>query len=241
MTTSTAAPDEIARFSAMAEAWWDPTGSFKPLHRFNPVRLGFLRSRLVGHFERDPKALSPFTGLRLLDIGCGGGLLAEPLTRMGFAVTGIDAAEKNIAIARLHAEGAGLAVDYRVASPEMLAAESYDVVLAMEVVEHVADAALFMAEAARLVRPGGVLVAATLNRTPQAFALGIVGAEYLLRWVPRGTHDWRKFVTPAELAGHFRRNGLLLKEIRGFSFSPLKDEWTESADLSVNYAAWAIK
>ncbi len=239
--TSTAAPDEIARFSAMAEAWWDPTGSFKPLHRYNPIRLSFLRDRLVSHFGRDPKALSPFAGLRLLDIGCGGGLLAEPLSRMGFAVTGIDASEKNIAVARLHAEGSGLAIDYRVATPEDLAADSYDVVLAMEVIEHVSDTELFMQAAARLLRPGGALVAATLNRTPQAFALGILGAEYVLRWVPRGTHDWRKFVTPAELAGLFRRSGLTLRELRGFSFSPIKAAWRETGDLSVNYAGWAVK
>ncbi|KAF0112746.1 MAG: bifunctional 3-demethylubiquinone-9 3-methyltransferase/2-octaprenyl-6-hydroxy phenol methylase [Rhodospirillaceae bacterium] len=198
----TASTTELAKFQAMAESWWDPEGPFKPLHRFNPVRIRYIRDHLAAHFGRDVTAARPFAGLSLLDIGCGGGLLAEPMARLGFAVTGIDALDKNVRVATLHAAGAGLAVTYRQATVERLAEESvvFDAVLNMEVVEHVADQTLFLATAADLVAPKGAMVVATLNRTAQSFLLAKIGAEYILRWLPAGTHDWRHFVRPSELA-----------------------------------------
>src|SRR5882672_10541813 len=238
---STVDPADIARFAALAESWWDPAGKFKPLHRLNPVRLGFLRDRLTAHFKHDSAALRPFEGLRLLDIGCGGGLVAEPMARLGFAVTGIDAAGETIATARSHAEQSGLAIDYRAMAAETLAAsgERFDVVLALEIVEHVADLDAFIAAAAMLVRPGGAFVAATLNRTAKSYLFAIVGAEYVLGWLPRGTHDWRKFVRPSELAAALRRNRLRVEEIAGITYNPLGDSWALSADLDVNYMAFA--
>ena len=235
---------EIARFSAIAESWWDPDGKFRPLHRFNPTRLQFIRDRLAAHFGRDLRGLRPFAGLRLLDIGCGGGLLAEPMARLGFEVTGIDAAEKNIGVARLHAAAGGLAIDYRVAAAEALAdaGERFDAVLNMEVVEHVAEPMLFLGAAAALVRPGGAMVAATLNRTPKSFLLAIVGAEYLLRWLPRGTHRWGKFLRPSELVGGLRPHGLKVTEIVGTVYDPLRDRWSLSkTDLDVNYMVLAVR
>jgi 2-polyprenyl-6-hydroxyphenyl methylase/3-demethylubiquinone-9 3-methyltransferase len=189
-------PAEIARFSAIADEWWDPNGKFKPLHRFTPTRLEYIRGRIAGHFGRDALAPKPLAGLRLLDIGCGGGLLCEPMARLGASVVGADAAERNVKTAAVHAERQGLAIDYRHTTAEALAeaGELFDVVLNMEVVEHVADVAAFMGACARLVRPGGLMVVATLNRTAKAFALAIVGAEYVLGWLPRGTHTWSKFV-----------------------------------------------
>jgi 2-polyprenyl-6-hydroxyphenyl methylase/3-demethylubiquinone-9 3-methyltransferase len=236
-------PVEIARFAALAEEWWDPQGKFRPLHKFNPVRLEFIRDSLAGHFGRDPFKARPLASLRLLDIGCGGGLVAEPMARLGAHVSAIDAAERNIHVARLHAEQAGLAIDYRHAAAEDLAAagESFDIVLSLEVVEHVADLESFLAACAALLRPGGALVVATINRTPQAFMLAIVGAEYVLRWLPRGTHDWRKFVRPSELAAPLRRHNLAVRKMIGISYSPLADEWRASDDLSVNYMALAVK
>jgi 2-polyprenyl-6-hydroxyphenyl methylase/3-demethylubiquinone-9 3-methyltransferase len=238
---TTVDPSEIARFAALAESWWDPAGKFKPLHRLNPVRLGFLRNRLTAHFHRDRAALRPFEGLRLLDIGCGGGLVAEPMVRLGFAVTGIDAGEETVATARLHAEQGGLAIEYRAAAAETLAAagERFDVVLALEIIEHVADLDAFVAAAAALVRPGGAFVAATLNRTAKSYLLAIIGAEYVLGWLPRGTHDWRKFVRPSELAAALRRHRLRLAEIAGVTYSPFGEHWALSADLDVNYMAFA--
>ena len=241
MTSSTASPEEIARFTAMAEEWWDANGKFRPLHRFNPVRIEFLKNALARQFNRDPESDRPFEGLTLLDVGCGGGLLAEPLRRLGFAVTGIDAGEKNIAVARIHAEQVGLDMDYRVATPEQLAGESFDVVLIMEILEHVADVEVFLAAVAALLKPGGALFAATLNRTVKAYALGIVGAEYLLRWLPPGTHTWSKFVRPSELAAGLRRNGITVKDLKGMSFDVVSSEWRQSGDLSVNYMAYATK
>jgi 2-polyprenyl-6-hydroxyphenyl methylase / 3-demethylubiquinone-9 3-methyltransferase len=234
-------PSEIARFAALAESWWDPEGKFKPLHRLNPVRLGFLRNRLTAHFHRDSASLRPFEGLRLLDIGCGGGLIAEPMARLGFAVTGIDAGAETVATARLHAEQSGLAIEYRTAAAETLAGagDRFDVVLALEIIEHVADLDAFVAAAAALVRPGGALVAATLNRTAKSYLLAIIGAEYVLGWLPRGTHDWRKFVRPSELAAALRRHRLRLAEIAGVTYSPFGENWTLSADLDVNYMAFA--
>lgn len=238
----TAAPGEIAHFQAIADAWWDPWGDFKPLHKFNPVRLRYMRDRLAEHFGRDTALERPFEGLTLIDIGCGGGLLSEPLARMGFKVTGIDAGEKNIAVARLHAEQSGLDIDYRVATPEQLSDESFDVVLCMEVVEHVADVPTFLAAVCGLGKPGAAVLAATLNRTAKAYALAIVGAEYVLRWLPRGTHSWRKFMKPSELSGALRRNGIEIRDIKGMVYSPLSDEWRISAtDLDVNYALYGVK
>jgi 2-polyprenyl-6-hydroxyphenyl methylase / 3-demethylubiquinone-9 3-methyltransferase len=234
---------EVARFAASAASWWDPNGAFRPLHQLNPVRLTFIRDRLAAHFGRDIRATKPFDGLRLLDIGCGGGLVSEPMARLGAAVTGIDAAGEALAVARAHAAGAGLDIDYREAAVEELAAagDSFDAVLALEIVEHAADPTLFLAAAARLVRPGGGFVASTLNRTPKAFVLGIIGAEYLLRWLPRGTHQWRKFLRPSELAAGLRSHRLTAKEISGLSYNPLTGRWALSRDIDVNYLVFSAK
>lgn len=232
---STASPEEVARFTAMAESWWDADGKFKPLHNFNPVRLGYIRRRLCEYFDRDPSALSPFEGLSLLDVGCGGGLLSEPLRRMGFAVTGIDAGERNIAVATLHAQQSGVDVEYLVGGPETLGRRQFDVVMSMEVIEHVPDPAAFITAAAAALKSGGLFLGATMNRTPKAFALAVVGAEYVLGWLPRGTHDWRKFVRPSEFSGWLRHAGVETLELTGASYSPFSGEWRESASLDVNY------
>jgi len=236
-------PAEIARFSALAEEWWDPNGKFRPLHKFNPTRLAFVRDQLAGHFGRDPLAQQPLEGLSILDIGCGGGLLAEPLSRLGAEVTGIDASERNIKVAGLHAAEAGLEIDYRHATAEDVAraGESFDAVLNMEVVEHVADLNAFLAASSALVKPGGAMVVATLNRTPKAFLLGILGAEYLLRWLPPGTHDWRRFRRPSELAGPLRAAGLAVAEITGVAYNPLTDAWRLGRDTAVNYMMLALR
>lgn len=241
--TSSVDEAEVARFSAMAADWWNPHGKFKPLHRFNPVRLGYLRDRLIAHFRRDPATAQPLAGLRLLDIGCGGGLLAEPLTRLGAAVTGIDASASTIAVARLHAEQMGLSIDYRESTVEALhaAGARFDVVLAMEVVEHVTDRPAFLATAADLLAPGGAMVVATLNRTTKSYAFAIIGAEYVLAWLPRGTHEWRKFVKPEELTAELAATGLAIGEVSGASYSPLADRWSLSSDTSVNYMVLATK
>jgi 2-polyprenyl-6-hydroxyphenyl methylase / 3-demethylubiquinone-9 3-methyltransferase len=234
-------PVEIARFAAMAEEWWNPDGKFRPLHKFNPIRLQLLRDRICAQFGRDKLQPAPLAGLRLLDIGCGGGLIAEPLARLGAHVTGIDAADRNVRVATIHARQMGLDITYRHAAAEDLAeaGESYDVVLALEIVEHVADLTSFLGACVRLVRPGGLLAVATLNRTPQSYLLAIVGAEYVLRWLPRGTHDWRKFVRPAELAAALRPYGADIKEMTGVAYHPLADEWRQTSDLSVNYLAFS--
>jgi 2-polyprenyl-6-hydroxyphenyl methylase/3-demethylubiquinone-9 3-methyltransferase len=236
--TASVDPAEIAKFSAMAEAWWDPAGKFRPLHRLNPVRLIYIRDRTAARFGREPLAPRPLAGLSLLDIGCGGGLLAEPMARLGAKVTGIDAAAASIAAARAHAAESEIEIDYRVSTAEALAetGAGFDIVLAMEIVEHVGDVAGFMAAAAGLVAPGGLLILSTLNRTAKSFALAIVGAEYLLRWVPPGTHDWRRFLRPSEVAGALRAHGLALAEVIGVAYSPLADKWRLAAgDLDVNY------
>jgi 2-polyprenyl-6-hydroxyphenyl methylase/3-demethylubiquinone-9 3-methyltransferase len=227
----------------MADEWWDPKGKFKPLHKFNPVRLGYVRDHAIRHFGRDGGVRRPLEGLRVLDIGCGGGLLSEPLTRLGASVTGIDAGEKNIAIARVHAEQSGLAIDYRAVTAEALAAagETFDIVLNMEVVEHVDNVPLYLKSCAALVAPGGLMFTASINRTPRAFALAIVGAEYVLGWLPRGTHDYRKFLTPEEIEALLRRNELKVTETVGVVFHPLADEWRQSRDTGVNYMVLAEK
>jgi 2-polyprenyl-6-hydroxyphenyl methylase / 3-demethylubiquinone-9 3-methyltransferase len=241
--TSTASPDEIAKFSAMADSWWDPRGAFRALHKFNPSRIRFLRDRLAAHFGRDPLAPTPFAGLTLLDIGCGGGLIAEPMARLGFKVTGIDAAEKNIGVAKLHAERSDLNIAYESITPEDIIARGthYDVVLALEVVEHVTDVDAFLKASAELVAPSGALIAATLNRTLKALALAKIGAEYVLRWVPAGTHNWRKFVKPSELSSGLRHGGLKVTELAGISYDLFTDTWKASQDLDVNYMVLAVK
>ncbi len=241
--STTVDPSEIARFSAIADEWWDPNGKFKPLHRFNPTRLEYIRDRVATHFGRDPRSAQPLAGLRLLDIGCGGGLLSEPMARLGASVVGADAAERNVKTAAVHADRAGLAIDYRHTTAEALAAagEQFDVVLNMEVVEHVADIGLFMNACAAMVKPGGLMLVATLNRTPKAFALAIVGAEYVLGWLPRGTHTWSKFVKPGELDSALTAGGLSRVEFQGVSFDPLADRWRLTGDLGVNYMALATR
>ena len=240
---STVDEGEIERFSRIAEEWWDPKGKFAPLHRLNPVRLGYIRDRAAAHWQRDPLGGSPLEGLSLLDIGCGGGLLCEPMTRLGAAVTGIDAADRNIATARLHAERQGLAIDYREATAEALTAEGrqFDIVLALEIVEHVADVDLFLKSCGRLAKPGGLVFLSTLNRTAKAWALAIAGAEYMLRWLPRGTHDWRKFLKPSEVVRGLRMGGVEAQEIVGVVYSPLSRAWSLNArDLDVNYMLYGV-
>ncbi|MBS0241577.1 MAG: bifunctional 2-polyprenyl-6-hydroxyphenol methylase/3-demethylubiquinol 3-O-methyltransferase UbiG [Proteobacteria bacterium] len=236
-------PSEVARFARIAGEWWDPKGKFAPLHRLGPTRMGYLRDRIAGHFKRSVPAARPLTGLSVLDIGCGGGLVAEPLARLGAHVTGIDPAEDNIAAARAHAVQSGLEIDYRATTIEALAAggETFDAVLALEVVEHVPSPGDFIASAASLVRPGGLLVASTLNRTMKAFLLAIVGAEYVLRWLPAGTHRWDRFVTPDELAGHMAAAGMRDIQFEGMVYDPFRDRWSLSPDTDVNYFAAAAK
>ena len=237
MTDTTINPDEIAKFAAMADEWWDPEGKFKPLHRFNPVRLAYIRDRALAHFRRDEDVARPLEGLRVLDIGCGGGLLTEPLTRLGATVTGIDAGARNIAIAGIHAGRMGLAIDYRDTTAEALAAsgERFDIVLNMEVVEHVANVPLYMKSCADLVAPGGLLFSATINRTARALLLAKFGAEYVLRWLPRGSHDWNRFLTPDELKTLIARNGLSIADETGVVYHPIGDEWRKSSDMGINY------
>lgn len=244
MTASSIDDAEIAKFRAMAAEWWDPAGKFKPLHMLNPVRLDYITGQITAEFARDRKSLRPFEGLRLLDIGCGGGLISEPMARLGAAVTGADAAAENIEVARLHAEQSGLAIDYRAVTAESLLAEGaqFDVVLALEIVEHVADPQQFLTTCARLLRPGGVLIASTLNRTPQSFAAAIVGAEWVMRWLPRGTHEWRRFIRPDELAGMFEAAGVRVVDRAGMVFNPLGWSWSLSRrDLAVNYLMAGVR
>ena len=229
--------DEVAKFSKLAGEWWDPNGKFRPLHLFNPVRLAFLRDQSAQHFDRDAKSLRPFEGLKLLDIGCGGGLLSEPMARMGFEVLGADASEKNIGTARAHAANSGLPLTYRATTAENLAQEgcTFDVVLNMEVVEHVADLPAFLGACAQMIAPGGFMVVATLNRTLKSLALAKIGAEYVLRWLPPGTHDWNRFIRPDELTRDLEQVGLRVSRLQGVFFDPLRWEWRPSADTDVNY------
>ncbi len=241
---STAAPSsssvdsaEIERFSKLAATWWDPRGPMAPLHKLNPVRLAYIRDKATAHFDRDPKKLDCLKGLRMLDIGCGAGILSEPLARLGATMVGADPSEENIAVASAHAQDNDVDVDYRATTAEALteAGETFDVVLAMEVVEHVNDVPAFVATCASMVKPGGLMVAATLNRTLKSFALAIVGAEYILRWLPRGTHQWDKFVTPQEFERAIENAGLNVTGERGVIYNPLADRWQLSSDMDVNY------
>lgn len=240
-------PDEIANFEAMAEEWWDENGKFKPLHKFNPIRIGYVRDTVVAHFGLQTGdavvKLKPFTGLKVLDIGCGGGLLSEPMARLGADVIAADASRKNIQIAALHAEKNSLDIDYRHTTAEELAAsgEKFDVILNMEVIEHVADIEGFIEACATMLKPGGIMFVATLNRTAKSFAFAIVGAEYVLRWLPKGTHSWRKFLKPSEVARLVRGNDLTVKDIAGATYNPFEDRWHISKDLSINYLLAAAK
>jgi len=235
-SSSTVDPGEVARFSQLSEQWWDPKGKMAPLHKINPLRLAYIRDAACRKFDRNPKSLNCLSGLRILDIGCGAGLLCEPLTRLGAQVIGVDPSATNISVAKLHAERGHLSIDYRCTTiEEMDPRERFDIVLAMEVVEHVANVGMFLDRCAALLKPSSMLVASTINRNWKSFALAIVGAEYVLRWLPRGTHQWDKFVTPAELTHHLERNKLAVSDQAGVVYNPLADKWTISSDMDVNY------
>ncbi|QQA42905.1 bifunctional 2-polyprenyl-6-hydroxyphenol methylase/3-demethylubiquinol 3-O-methyltransferase UbiG [Pelagovum pacificum] len=244
MPTSTVDDAEVAKFQAMAEEWWDPDGKFKPLHMLNPCRLDYIVAQIAAEFGRDPKAARPFEGLRLLDIGCGGGLLCEPMARLGATVVGADAAERNIPVARIHAEQSGLDIDYRHTTAEAMAeaGEQFDVVLNMEVVEHVSDPLAYLTACRQLLKAGGLHICSTINRNPKSFAMAIVGAEWVMRWLPKGTHEFTKFITPDELFALLREAGLDPVDRKGFVFNPLGWSWSISdRDLSVNYVTAAVK
>jgi 2-polyprenyl-6-hydroxyphenyl methylase/3-demethylubiquinone-9 3-methyltransferase len=241
---STIDPTEVAKFEAMAAEWWDPNGKFKPLHMLNPCRLDYITAQIAAEFDRDLRCTTPFAGLRLLDIGCGGGLLSEPMARLGATVVGADAAPRNIPVAQVHAAQSGLDIDYRHTTAEDLAAagEQFDVVLNMEVVEHVADPLTYLTACQQLLKPGGLHVCSTLNRNPKSYAMAIVGAEYVMRWLPKGTHDWSKFITPDELYDLLRNAGLDPVDRKGFVFNPITWGWRLSdRDLSVNYVTASVK
>lgn len=241
---STIDPAEVAKFEAMAAEWWDPNGKFKPLHMLNPCRLGYITSQIAAEFDRDLTGPLPFAGLRILDIGCGGGLLSEPMARLGATVVGADAAPRNIPVARLHAEQSGLTIDYRHTTAEDLAAagERFDVVLNMEVVEHVSDPLAYLTACHDLLKAGGLMVCSTLNRNPKSFMMAIIGAEWVMRWLPKGTHDWAKFITPDELYDLLRRAGLDPVDRKGMVFNPVSWSWSlSSRDLSCNYATTSIR
>jgi 2-polyprenyl-6-hydroxyphenyl methylase/3-demethylubiquinone-9 3-methyltransferase len=242
--TTTIDPAEVAKFEAMAAEWWDPNGKFKPLHLMNPCRLDYITSQIAAEFDRSLAAHAPFAGLRILDIGCGGGLLSEPMARLGATVVGADAAPRNIPVAQVHAEQSGLTIDYRHTTAEDLAAagEQFDVVLNMEVVEHVADPLAYLTACQQLLKPGGLMICSTLNRNPKSFLMAIIGAEWVMRWLPKGTHEWAKFITPDELYGLIRQAGLDPVDKKGMVFNPVSWRWAVSdRDLSVNYVTASIK
>jgi 2-polyprenyl-6-hydroxyphenyl methylase/3-demethylubiquinone-9 3-methyltransferase len=242
-TGGTVDAGEIAKFEAMAAEWWNPEGKFKPLHMLQPCRLDYIVDQIAAEFMRDPKTPRPFAGLRILDIGCGGGLLSEPMARLGAEVVGVDAAARNIPVARVHAEQSGLDIDYRHDTAEALAeaGEQFDVVLNMEVVEHVADPAAFLAACRALLKPGGLMICSTINRNPKSYLLAIVGAEHVMRWLPKGTHEWRRFITPDELFALLRGAGLAPVDKKGFVFNPVSWRWSISdRDLSVNYVTASV-
>jgi 2-polyprenyl-6-hydroxyphenyl methylase/3-demethylubiquinone-9 3-methyltransferase len=234
---------EVERFSALAAEWWDPNGKFRPLHKFNPVRLAYIRDQVAARFGRDPREARPFEGLRFLDIGCGGGLLCEPMARLGAEVVGADASATNIEVAKLHAAESGVTVDYRATTAEDLAdaGEKFDVILNMEVVEHVSDIDLFIRKCGEMVEPGGIMFVATINRTLKALGLAIVGAEYVLRWLPRGTHQFGKLVRPDELEKALAGAGLAVVDRTGVVYNLLSDRWQQSRDMDVNYMVLAEK
>ncbi|WP_417718678.1 bifunctional 2-polyprenyl-6-hydroxyphenol methylase/3-demethylubiquinol 3-O-methyltransferase UbiG [Salipiger sp.] len=237
-------PSEIAKFEAMSAEWWDPHGKFKPLHMMNPVRLDYITRQIAGEFDRPTGTGTPFEGLRILDIGCGGGLLCEPMARLGATVVGVDAAARNIPVAETHARQSGLGIDYRHTTAEALAeaGEHFDVVLNMEVVEHVADPLAYLTACAALLKPGGLHLCSTINRNAKSFAMAIVGAEYVMRWLPKGTHEWKKFITPDELFDLMTRAGLDPVDRKGYVFNPVSWSWSISdRDLSVNYVTAALK
>ncbi len=242
--TTTVDAGEIAKFEAMAAEWWDPNGKFKPLHMLNPCRLDYITTQIAGEFDRDLGTPMPFAGLRILDIGCGGGLLCEPMARLGAEVVGVDAAARNIPVASAHAAQSGLEIDYRHTTAEAMAdaGEQFDAVLNMEVVEHVADPQLYLNACHALLRPGGLHICSTINRNAKSFAMAIVGAEYVMRWLPKGTHEWKKFITPDELYGFIRQAGMDPVDRKGFVFNPVTWGWKLSdRDLSVNYVTAALK
>ncbi|TDE37086.1 bifunctional 2-polyprenyl-6-hydroxyphenol methylase/3-demethylubiquinol 3-O-methyltransferase UbiG [Antarcticimicrobium sediminis] len=244
VSQTTVDPSEIAKFEAMAAEWWDPSGKFKPLHMLNPCRLDYITGQIAAEFDRDLSAQRPFAGLRLLDIGCGGGLLSEPMARLGAEVVGADAAGGNLPVARIHAEQSGLEIDYRHTTAEALAeaGEQFDVVLNMEVVEHVADPLSYLTACRQLLKPGGLHICSTINRNPKSFAVAILGAEVVMRWLPRGTHEWSKFITPDELIELLKNSGVTPVDRKGFVFNPVSWRWSLSdRDLSVNYVTASIK
>ena len=241
---TTVDPSEIAKFEAMAAEWWDPNGKFKPLHMLNPCRLDYIVAQISAEFGRDPRGMRPFEGLRILDIGCGGGLLCEPMARLGAKVVGADAAPRNIPVAQVHAEASGLEIDYRCITAEEMAAagEQFDVVLNMEVVEHVADPLAYLTACQQLLKPGGLMVCSTINRNPKSYMMAIIGAEHVMRWLPKGTHEWSKFITPDELFALISQAGLEPVDRQGFVFNPLGWSWSLShKDLSVNYVTASTK
>lgn len=241
---TTVDPSEVAKFEAMAAEWWDPNGKFKPLHMLNPCRLDYITTQIAAEYNRDLGDERPFDGLRILDIGCGGGLLCEPMARLGATVIGVDAAERNIPVAQAHAAQSGLDIDYRFGTAEALAqaGEQFDVVLNMEVVEHVADPQAYTTACQQLLKPGGLMVCSTINRNAKSFAMAILGAEYVMRWLPKGTHEWSKFITPDELYTLIENAGLTPVDRKGFVFNPITWQWKLSdRDLSVNYVTASVK
>ena len=244
MTQTTVDPAEVAKFEAMAAEWWDPNGKFKPLHMLNPCRLDYITSQIAAEFDRDLTQPMPFKGLRILDIGCGGGLLSEPMARLGATVVGADAAPRNIPVAQVHAEQSGLQIDYRHTTAEDLAAagEQFDVVLNMEVVEHVSDPQGYLTACQMLLKSNGLMICSTLNRNPKSFVMAIIGAEYVMRWLPKGTHDWNKFITPDELYALIQGAGLEPVDKKGMVFNPVSWGWSlSSRDLSCNYVTASVK
>jgi len=226
---------EIEKFSKMAEEWWDPNGKFKPLHKFNPIRIRYIKDNIIDHFNLNNKN-KPLNKINILDIGCGGGLLSEPMSRLGADVLGIDASEKNIKIAKMHAVKNNLKIEYKTTSPEKLKTnKKFDVILNMEIVEHVEDVNFFIKSCAKLLKKNGIMFVATLNKTLKSYVFGIIGAEYIMRWLPIGTHEWEKFVNPDDLIAISKKNNLNLRKLDGMKYNLLKDQWIISADKSVNY------
>ena len=241
MKNNTINKEEIEKFSRIAEEWWDPEGKFKPLHKFNPIRIKYIKENIINQFNTKNKT-KPLSGINILDIGCGGGLLSEPMSRLGANITGIDASIKNIKIAKLHAKKNGLKINYICSSPEKLKiTKKFDVILNMEIVEHVEDISFFLKSCSKLLNKNGLMFVATINKTLKSYVFAIVGAEYVLRWLPIGTHDWEKFVKPEELKEILSKNNLFLKKLDGMHFNIIKDEWSITNDLSVNYIAKFLK